>query len=149
MESYSWFLSREKTTEFHETSDDMVAEFSMESSSSQKGVMLVEKAKKKAALSNSFRLSCLHLSKQVHGHVFKSGVQFNHILLLKIHFWICIDDGHNVVSQMHYKFSSDATGCNILVINKERFCSLPLVFKVSSDGYFFPLWLMGQIVTFW
>ncbi|KAI3829113.1 hypothetical protein L1987_03228 [Smallanthus sonchifolius] len=53
MESFSWFLSREKPSEVHETSDDMVAEFSMESSNSRKGMMLVEKAKRKAALSNS------------------------------------------------------------------------------------------------
>ncbi|KAD6453077.1 hypothetical protein E3N88_07782 [Mikania micrantha] len=40
----------EKPSRFH---DDLVAEFSMESSSSKNGMMLVEKAKRKAALSNT------------------------------------------------------------------------------------------------
>nr|GEV46494.1 retrovirus-related Pol polyprotein from transposon TNT 1-94 [Tanacetum cinerariifolium] len=58
-ESFSWFFSSgkadssEKPSEFPETSRDLVAEFSMESLSSKKGMMLVEKARRKASLSNS------------------------------------------------------------------------------------------------
>ncbi|GJT04113.1 protein gamete expressed 1 isoform X1 [Tanacetum coccineum] len=58
-ESFSWFFSSgkadssENPSEFPETSRDLVAEFSMESLNSKKGMMLVEKARRKASLSNS------------------------------------------------------------------------------------------------
>lgn len=57
-ESFSWLFSSgkaessEKPSEFPETSHDLVAEFSMESLNSKKGMMLVEKARRKASLSN-------------------------------------------------------------------------------------------------
>ncbi|XP_076945939.1 protein GAMETE EXPRESSED 1-like [Bidens hawaiensis] len=51
--SFGWLFKSKKPSEFIETSNDMAAEFSLESSNSNKGVMLVEKAKRKAALSNS------------------------------------------------------------------------------------------------
>ncbi|KAL8196017.1 hypothetical protein R6Q57_025017 [Mikania cordata] len=55
--SLSWFFSSEKAdySKKHssETSHDSVGEFSMESFDSKKGVSLVERAKKKAALPNS------------------------------------------------------------------------------------------------
>ncbi|KAK1418824.1 hypothetical protein QVD17_27971 [Tagetes erecta] len=55
MESRGWFFTNqvEKPSQFSETLSDSVAEFSMESSNSKNGMMLVEKAKRKAALSNS------------------------------------------------------------------------------------------------
>ncbi|XP_076900393.1 protein GAMETE EXPRESSED 1-like [Bidens hawaiensis] len=54
VDSFSWRLfSSGKSSELLETSNDIVAEFSMESSNSNKGMMLVEKAKRKAAISNS------------------------------------------------------------------------------------------------
>ncbi|KAI7757798.1 hypothetical protein M8C21_029174 [Ambrosia artemisiifolia] len=59
IKSFSWLFSKgtvdssEKTSEYPEIPDNLVAEFSMESLSSKKGVSLVEKAKQKAALSNS------------------------------------------------------------------------------------------------
>ncbi|KAJ0594894.1 hypothetical protein HanHA300_Chr03g0113381 [Helianthus annuus] len=59
IKSYSWLFSsgkvdsNEKPLEFPELSNNIVAEFSMESLTSKKGVSLVEKAKRKAALSNS------------------------------------------------------------------------------------------------
>ncbi|KAL9997253.1 hypothetical protein Hdeb2414_s0641g00928171 [Helianthus debilis subsp. tardiflorus] len=59
MESHGWFFSSgtfessEKRSEYREVVDDIVAEFSMESTNSNKGMVLVEKAKRKAALSNS------------------------------------------------------------------------------------------------
>ncbi|KAM0030567.1 hypothetical protein Hdeb2414_s0018g00538401 [Helianthus debilis subsp. tardiflorus] len=59
IKSYSWLFSsgkvdsNEKHSEFPELSNNIVAEFSMESLTSKKGVSLVEKAKRKAALSNS------------------------------------------------------------------------------------------------
>ncbi|XP_071687110.1 protein GAMETE EXPRESSED 1-like [Rutidosis leptorrhynchoides] len=56
IESFSWFFStgkvnsNEKLSEF---SENIVAEFSMESIDSKKGVTLIEKAKRKAALANT------------------------------------------------------------------------------------------------
>ncbi|XP_076943515.1 protein GAMETE EXPRESSED 1-like [Bidens hawaiensis] len=54
VDSLGWRLfSSGKPSEFIETSNDIIAEFSMESSNSNKGMMLIEKAKRKAALSNT------------------------------------------------------------------------------------------------
>ncbi|KAK9068200.1 hypothetical protein SSX86_012311 [Deinandra increscens subsp. villosa] len=52
MDSYSWPFSWGSSSE-NPSDGIVVAEFSMESSNSKEGVMLVEKAKRKAALSNS------------------------------------------------------------------------------------------------
>lgn len=57
MESFSWFFSSEKIDSGEkpspQISNHVVAEFSLETFNDKKGVMLVEKAKKKVALSNS------------------------------------------------------------------------------------------------
>ncbi|KAI3756781.1 hypothetical protein L1987_56604 [Smallanthus sonchifolius] len=59
IKSFSWLFSSgnvdssEKASEFPGISNNIIAEFSMESLNSKKGVSLVEKAKRKAALSNS------------------------------------------------------------------------------------------------
>ncbi|KAD6454857.1 hypothetical protein E3N88_09563 [Mikania micrantha] len=45
--------SSEKQSRFHKTFDDLVVEFSMESSNRKIGMILVEKAKRKAALSSN------------------------------------------------------------------------------------------------
>ncbi|GJT04112.1 protein gamete expressed 1 isoform X1 [Tanacetum coccineum] len=55
--SFGWFFSSgdngKRSSELPKTSDDIVAEFSMELLNSEKGLELVEKAKRKAALPNS------------------------------------------------------------------------------------------------
>ncbi|KAJ9556788.1 hypothetical protein OSB04_011402 [Centaurea solstitialis] len=59
IESFSWFFSSgkvnsiEKPSELSDVSHEIVADFSMESFNSKKGMTLVEKAKRKAALTNS------------------------------------------------------------------------------------------------
>ncbi|KAK9058992.1 hypothetical protein SSX86_021610 [Deinandra increscens subsp. villosa] len=59
IESFGWIFlsgkvdSSEKTSEVPESSNNIVSEFSMESLNNKKGVSLVEKAKRKAALPNS------------------------------------------------------------------------------------------------
>ncbi|KAI3700861.1 hypothetical protein L2E82_45502 [Cichorium intybus] len=59
IESFSWFStngkidSSEKPLVFPDVSNDVVAEFSMESFNNKKGMTLVEKAKRKAVVSNS------------------------------------------------------------------------------------------------
>ncbi|KAI3804255.1 hypothetical protein L1987_25669 [Smallanthus sonchifolius] len=59
IKSFSWLFSSgnvdssEKTSELPGISNNIISEFSMESLNSKKGVSLVEKAKRKAALLNS------------------------------------------------------------------------------------------------